>query len=68
MMYTIIPTEKFKSDIEYYESKKKFKHIDEDIGTVVKDLVTGNLIGTEIPRITFKRQRKQSNQSKNCEH
>lgn len=53
-MYTIIPTEKFKSDIEYYESKKKFKHIDEDIGTVVKDLVTGNLIGDEIPRITFK--------------
>lgn len=53
-MYTIIRTEKFKSDIEYYESKKKFKHIDEDIGTVVKDLVTGNLVGDEIPRITFK--------------
>ncbi len=53
-MYTIIPTEKFKSDIEYYESKKKYKHIDEDIGSVVKDLVKGNLVGTEIPRFTLK--------------
>ena len=52
-MYIIIPTEKFKTDIKYYESKKKFKHIDEDIGKVVKDLVIGNLIGDEIPRITF---------------
>lgn len=53
-MYTIILTDKFKSDIEYYESKKKFKHIDEDIGTIVKELVTGNLIGDEIPRLTLK--------------
>lgn len=53
-MYIIIPTEKFKEDIEYYETKKKFKHIDEDIGTVVKDIVTGNLVGDEIPRIAFK--------------
>lgn len=53
-MYTIIPTERFKEDIEYYETKKKYKHIDEDIGTVVKELVTGNLIGDEIPRITLK--------------
>lgn len=56
-MYTIIPTEKFKQDIEYYESKKKFKHIEEDIGTVVKDLLTGNLVGDEIPRLTLNRQR-----------
>ena len=53
-MFTIIPTERFKSDIEYYETKKKFKHIDEDIGVVVKDLVTGNLVGDEIPRFTYK--------------
>ena len=52
-MFTIIPTERFKSDIEYYETKKKFKHIDEDIGIVVKDLVTGNLVGTESPRFTY---------------
>lgn len=49
-MYTIIPTEKFKSDIEYYETKKNFKHIDEDIGLIVKDLIKGNLIGNAIPR------------------
>lgn len=30
-MYTIIPTKKFVEDIEYYEKKKKFRHIDEDI-------------------------------------
>lgn len=53
-MYTIIPTERFKSDVEYYEEKKNFKHIDEDIGIVVKDLIVGNLIGDEIPRATFK--------------
>ncbi len=52
-MYTIVLTEKFKEDIEYYESKKKFKHIDEDIGSVVKDIAMGNLVGAEIPRITF---------------
>ena len=52
-MSTIIPTERFKSDIEYYESNKKFKHIDEDIGTIVKDLVIGNLVGDEIPRFTY---------------
>lgn len=49
-MYTIIPTERFKSDIEYYESKKKFKNIEKDIGIVIKDLVVGNLIGDEISR------------------
>ena len=36
--------------------KKKFKHIDEDIGIIVKDLVVGNLVGDEIPRITHQRQ------------
>ena len=48
-MYIIIPTENFKKDIEYYESKKKFKHIDTDIGVVVKDLILGNFVGKEIP-------------------
>ncbi len=50
-MYTIIPTEKFKSDIEYYEKKKKFRHIDSDIGTVIKELVKGDLIGDPIDGI-----------------
>ena len=52
-MYTIILTDKFQTDIEYYEKKKKFNHIDEDIGTVVKDLSKGILVGEEIPRFTF---------------
>lgn len=49
-MYTIIPTEKFKEDVEYYEKKKKFKHIDDDIGSVVKELILGNLVGDVISR------------------
>ena len=47
---TIILTETFKADIEYYEKKKKYRHIDEDIGRVVKDLAKGELIGDVIPR------------------
>lgn len=47
-MYKIIPTEKFIEDIEYYESKKRFKHISEDVDSVVKDLTKGNLVGEEI--------------------
>ena len=54
-MYTIIPTDRFKQDMDYYERKKKFRHIEEDVGNVVKDLVMGNLVGDEIPRFTFKR-------------
>ena len=50
----IIPTSQFKKDIEYYETKKGFSHITEDIGKVVIDLTRGNLVGNEIPRTTYK--------------
>ena len=40
----IIPTSQFKKDIEYYETKKGFSHITEDIGKVVIDLTRGNLV------------------------
>lgn len=50
----IIPTSQFKKDIEYYEKKKGFSHITEDIGKVVIDLTKGNLVGDEIPRNTCK--------------
>ena len=49
--YTIIPTDKFKEDVEYYVKKKKYTHIDEDIKSVTNELEKGNLIGDEIPRI-----------------
>lgn len=38
MYYTVIPTPKFLQDIDYYEKKKKFKNITDDIDSVVKDL------------------------------
>jgi len=49
-MYTIIPTEKFKEDVEYYEKKKNFTNITNDINTVVQELKIGNLVGVPISR------------------
>ena len=49
--YTVIPTDKFNDDVEYYVKKKKYKHIDEDIKSVTDELEKGNLIGAEIPHI-----------------
>lgn len=49
--YTVIPTDKFNDDVEYYVKKKKYKHIDEDIKSVTDELEKGNLIGDEIPHI-----------------
>lgn len=51
MCYTVIPTPKFEQDIDYYERKKKFKHIVDDISEVVKELEKGVLLGDVIPGI-----------------
>lgn len=51
MCYTVIPTPKFEKDIEFYEKKKRFKHIVEDISEIVNELEEGNLIGDIIPEI-----------------
>lgn len=51
MLYMVIPTPRFIQDIEYYEKKKKFKNITNDIDSVVKDLEIGNLVGDDIPDI-----------------
>lgn len=48
MCYTVIPTPKFLQDIDYYEKKKKFKNITDDIDNIVKDLELGNLVGDDI--------------------
>jgi len=50
-MYSIILTDKFRKDIEFYERKRKYKKVKDDIGQVVKELSLGNLIGDEIPRL-----------------
>lgn len=49
--FTIIPTDKFNKDVEYYVKKKKYKNIQKDIKAVTDELENGNLIGDEIPRI-----------------
>ena len=48
-MYTVIPTDKFSKDVEYYVKKKKFKHIGNDIGKIVTALEGGHLLGDDIP-------------------
>ena len=53
-MYTIIPTEKFIDDLEYYERKKKFKHIYQDVDKIAKEIEKGNMPGDAIPRIRIK--------------
>lgn len=53
-MYNIIVTEKFQKDIDYYKKKRKYKHIDLDVQNIVGKLVTGDLVGSKIPRIIFK--------------
>lgn len=47
-MYTVIPTERFYSDVKYYIKKKHFKLIGEDIKAVTDELQKGNLIGSEL--------------------
>jgi len=49
--YTVIPTDKFNKDVEYYVRKKKYTHIKEDIKRVTDELEKGNLVGDEIPNI-----------------
>ncbi|SCY76713.1 hypothetical protein [Butyrivibrio sp. INlla14] len=49
--YTVIPTDKFIEDMEFYYKKKKYTHIDEDVKKITDELEKGNLLGTEIPNI-----------------
>lgn len=53
MCYVIIPTPKFENDIAYYEKKKKYKHIVDDITKIVQELEQGNLIGDIIPELNL---------------
>ncbi len=53
MCYNVITTERFQNDVKYYAKKKKFKHILDDLDSVILKLEQGNLIGTSIPDLTF---------------
>ena len=52
MTYTVIPTDKFLSDIKYYIQKKNFLHIDDDIEEIVEALEKGKLIGDAISNVS----------------
>lgn len=51
LIYEVYPTPQFIKDVKYYKKKKKFKHVDDDIDAVVKEIENGNLIGDEISGI-----------------
>ncbi|WP_429162459.1 hypothetical protein [Desulfitispora alkaliphila] len=44
-------TQQFEKDVRFYKTKKKYKKIDDDIETVVKELELGNLLGDEIKEL-----------------
>lgn len=45
MCYVIIPTEQFEKDIKYYQNKKKYKSIVDDLNDIIEELEKGNLLG-----------------------
>ena len=49
LCYTVVLTPKFVKDLEYYEKRKKFKHVTSDVDDVVGELESGNLVGDVIP-------------------
>ena len=51
MNYSVIPTKRFQSDLEYYSKKKKYRKIYDDVDAVVRELSVGNLIGDVIPNL-----------------
>lgn len=53
MCYQIIPTPKFQEDVKFYERKRKYYHIDDDVESIVEELEKGNLIGTPIDDINL---------------
>ncbi len=51
MTYSVIPTPKFEEDLDFYERKRKYTKIEDDLDNVIQELKKGNLIGDEIPDI-----------------
>ena len=45
MCYEVIPTPKFEEDLDYYERKRKFKHIEDDVNGEVEKIEEGTLVG-----------------------
>jgi mRNA-degrading endonuclease RelE of RelBE toxin-antitoxin system len=50
-MYNVILTPKFKKDLKFYETKRKYRNIEDDIDETIEDLENGNLIGSPLSNI-----------------
>lgn len=53
-MYEIIPTKHFQISVEYYMKKRKYTHIQQDIGPIIQEIETGNLVGVELSNLNVK--------------
>lgn len=51
MCYEIVVTPRFEKDLEYYEKKRKFKHIEDDIEDEIQKIEEGTLVGEPIDDI-----------------
>jgi len=52
-MIEIIATPQFDKDIKYYKTKKKYKHVEDDVNSIVLEIEKGNFIGDEIPNLSL---------------
>lgn len=48
MCYSVIPTEKFEKDLDFYYRRRKYRKIEKDISPILEQLEEGVLVGDEI--------------------
>lgn len=60
IIYKVLPTHKFNSDIKFYIRKKKFKKLPDDIREILKDIKSGKFPGSEISNLKLKNDENQS--------
>lgn len=48
MCYEVIATPRFEKDLDYYERKRKFKHIIDDVDKEIQKIESGILVGDAI--------------------
>lgn len=51
MEFLIIPTASFEKDMKFYQRKKKYFHIIDDIENIIEELKKGNFLGEDIPEL-----------------
>jgi mRNA-degrading endonuclease RelE of RelBE toxin-antitoxin system len=51
MKYNVIPTPKFEEDLDFYERKRKYTNIEDDLEDIINNLKNGNFVGDEVPNL-----------------